>query len=91
MDLASLKNFVCNVAGIYVLWIVIHFACANWYPRFCAELSILGFIKSVFVAEAPHCVAMRWVIHNGGSVIHSMWLSIGIWLTGKFLTNVFNR
>jgi hypothetical protein len=88
MSFEGLKKFIFDVAGIYILWIVIHFICANLYPRFCAELSILGFIKSIFVAEAPHCVAMRWVIHNGGNVIHTMWLAIAVWLTGKFLSNV---
>ena len=81
-----IKNIV-EISGIYVLWITIHYICANLYPQFCAELSLFGFIKSIFVAESPHCVAMRWVIYHGGNIIHGMWTSIGIWITGKILTS----
>ena len=91
MNIETLKNFIFDVIGIYILWIAMHYACANLYPQFCAEKSLWGFIKSAFVAESPHCVAMRWVIYNGGNIIHTMWLALGIWLSGKFLTNVFNR
>jgi len=46
---------------------------------------MLGFIKSIFVAQAPHCIALRWIIYNGGLAINSMWVSIGIWVTTKML------
>ena len=88
-----IKNIVKNIVeitGIYILWIAIHYICANLYPQFCAELSLIGFIKSIFVAESPHCIAMRWVIYNGGNIIHGMWTSIGIWISGKILTNAAN-
>lgn len=84
-----IKNIV-EITGIYILWIGIHYICANLYPQFCAELGFIGFIKSIFVAESPHCIAMRWVIYNGGNIIHGMWTSIGIWISGKILTNATN-
>jgi len=82
---SALKN-IAEIAGIYILWIGMHFVCANIYPHFCAERTFFGFIKSIFVAETPHCVAMRWVIYNGGNVIHSMWTTLSIWISGKCLT-----
>jgi len=85
MNFESFKSFVCDVLGIYVLWIVIHYICANLYPQFCAENSFWGFIKSVFVSESPHCIAMRWVIYNSGNIIHNMWLSVGVWFSGKLI------
>lgn len=84
--IAFVYDFVYNIAGIFIVWIVLHYLAANLYSSFCAELSLLGIIKSIFVAQAPHCVAMRWVIYNGGNVINSMWLSIAVWFT----TKVFN-
>jgi cytochrome c oxidase assembly protein Cox11 len=86
MEFKTMANYVYDVAGIFILWIVIHYAAANFYPMFCAETSVYGFIKSVFVAQAPHCVAMRWLIYNGGNVINSMWTSVALW----FSTKIFN-
>lgn len=76
-------DFIINVCGIYLFWIIMHFAAANLYPIFCAELSIWGLIKSAFIVPSPHCQAMRWVITNGGSVINQMWVVLGTWLCGK--------
>ena len=88
MNIQVIKEWFFNIASIIIMWLLLHFAAANLYARFCAELSIFGFIKSIFVAEAPHCVAMRWVIYNSGSVIHTMWISIGIWIMGKMFKHV---
>ena len=44
--------------------------------------------KSAFVAPAPHCQAMRWVITNGGNIITQMWIVLGTWACGKiFIIN----
>ena len=86
----NVKQFIKNaieIAGIYILWISIHFICSNMYPHFCAEFTAIGFIKSMFVIEAPHCEAMRWVIYNGGNIIHGMWAAIGIWFTKQLLVH----
>ena len=88
---SSIKEWICNTAGIFMLWVCIHYIAANMYAHFCAELSLLGAIKSVFVTMAPHCVAMRWVIYNGGYVIHTMWVSIGVWIASKIFTNIFTK
>jgi hypothetical protein len=91
MDLISiLKNaskLVYDIAGISIIWIIIHYTAANLYSIYCAELTVVGFVKSVFIAQEPHCVAMRWIIYNGGNMIHSMWISIALWIT----TKVFNK
>lgn len=84
----SIKTFF-EFSGIYILWTLLHFAAANLYYRFCAELSFYGFIISIFVADSPHCIALRWIIFNSGSVIHSMWASIAIWISSKIFYNLF--
>ena len=45
----------------------------------------MDFLTSPFVAAAPHCVALRWVIYEGGNTITSMWLSLGTYLGAKLL------
>jgi hypothetical protein len=87
----SIKHWIFNIGGVFIIWILLHFTAANLYARFCAELSLIGFIKSIFVAEAPHCIAMRWVIYNGGATIHTMWISIGVWFTGKIFQKMISR
>jgi hypothetical protein len=51
---------------------------------------VLGFIKSIFVAQAPHCVAMRWLIYNGGNVINSMWAAVALWFSTKIFNNLLS-
>jgi len=91
MWIETIKNWIFNIAGIFIIWIILHYAAANLYAKFCAELSILGFIKSFFVSEAPHCLALRWLIYNGGTAIHTMWVTIGLWCTNKLLTSIFTN
>ena len=88
MNPKTIFSFIYEVAGIFIFWIVIHFMAANLYHRFCADLSIIGFIKSIFIAQAPHCIAMRWVIYNGGNMINSMWVSLAMWFTTKIFANL---
>lgn len=89
INLNIIKNslkIAYNIVGISIIWIIIHYTAANLYSNYCAELTIVGFVKSAFVAQEPHCVAMRWIIYNGGNMIHSMWMSVALWITAK----VFN-
>lgn len=55
MDL--IKNnciLVYDISGVFILWIGIHYSAANLYPIFCAELTMVGLMKSIFVAQEPH-------------------------------------
>lgn len=88
MEIRDIMKYVYDVAGIFILWIVVHYTAANLYPIFCAEKSLIGFIKSIFVSQAPHCAAMRWLIYNGGNVINSMWVSIALWFSTKIFNNL---
>ena len=88
MDFNTIKHHLYGISGSFILWIVIHYAAANLYPHFCAETTLFGFIKSIFVANTPHCVALRWVIYNGGNIINAMWSSIALWTTATLFNNI---
>ena len=88
MNIKSIFNAIYEAAGVFILWIIIHYIASNLYPKFCAELTFLGFIKSMFVAQAPHCIALRWIIYNGGIAINSMWISIALLITTKMLKKI---
>lgn len=83
-------QFLYDVSGVFIIWIVIHYLAANLYSLLCAELTMFGFMKSIIVAQEPHCIAMRWIIYNGGNMINSMWLSIAAWFTTKVFKNIIS-
>lgn len=73
------SSFV-NLFGIYLLWIVIHYAASHLYVKFCVPDNMYGFIVSPVIAPAPHCQALRWSIYNGGNSISAMWIILGAWI-----------
>ena len=73
------SSFV-NLFGIYLVWIVIHYAASHLYVKFCVPDNVYGFIVSPVIAPAPHCQALRWSIYNGGNSISAMWIILGAWI-----------
>lgn len=69
----------------YMAWVSAHYISTHIYTYFCTNNTFYGFLTSPFVAAAPHCVALRWVIYEGGNTITSMWLSLGTYLGAKLL------
>ena len=77
---------IYELCGIHILWTLLHYIASNLYPMFCAELGIIGFIKSIFITQTPYCIALRWLIYNGGNAINHMWTSIAIWVAAKIIS-----
>jgi hypothetical protein len=74
---------VNSVAGLYILWMVLHFVSANLYVYYCAHMSLFGFLMSPVLASAPHCRAIRWVLNSGAQSIDAMWIVLGTWVCSK--------
>ena len=70
-------TLVNNIAGIYLVWIVLHFVAAHLYVYYCANSS------SPMLVSAPHCRAIRWTIYNGAQSIDTMWIVFGTWLCSR--------
>ena len=85
IDFNTCKQLTIEVAGIYIVWILLHYVSSHLYVYFCTQCTILGFLMSPFVALAPHCSAMRWLIYVGGNNISLMWTFIGSWLMKKLV------
>jgi hypothetical protein len=77
--LQTAKTFLTSAAGVYAIWIVLHYISPHLYVRYCVPATITGFVMSVFIAPAPHCQALRWTIYNGGNAILAMWIFVGTW------------
>ena len=43
---------------------------------------------SPFLVSAPHCKAIRWVVHNGGNTIDNMWIMLATWICSKLFMKV---
>jgi hypothetical protein len=74
---------VNGVAGLYILWMILHFVSANLYVYYCAHMSLFGFLMSPVLASAPHCRAIRWVLNSGAQSIDAMWIVLGTWVCSK--------
>ena len=70
---------IYSMFGYYLMWVTLHYLAIHLYPIYCAPLTITGFILSPFMVSAPHCIAMRWLVNEGASVIITMWVAIGVY------------
>ena len=69
-----------RIAGIYVIWMFIHYIASHLYTYFCVPYTFLGFIAAPFLVTSPHCAGLRWCIVHGAETITAMWVIIGTWL-----------
>ena len=82
----GVAKFISQVAGVYLTWITLHYGAAHLYTKFCAHDTVVGFILSPFMVVAPHCRALRWVVHTASGVIENMWIVFGTWVCANILT-----
>ena len=89
LTISSMKEFIVrlfkDVIGAYVFWIVIHWLSSHFYLKYCVGNTIIGILMSPFIIPTPQCIAMRWIIFNGGRMIEVMWVVLGKWLIERLL------
>ncbi len=69
-----------KIAGIYIVWIFLHYIAAHVYVCWCVPATMIGFLLTPLMIPAPQCQALRWLIYNGGNFIMAMWVVIGTWI-----------
>lgn len=74
---------IWKIAGIYIIWIIIHFFASHLYVKYCTTYSIIGFLAAPIIISSPHCVGLRWCISHGASTITAMWIVIGTWFAAR--------
>ena len=82
---SNIMVFIQSFAMTYLVWISLHYACSHLYVEYCVPKGVIGFLYSPFMTPMPHCVAMRWVVYNGGKVIEVMWFMAGKWAVEKLV------
>jgi hypothetical protein len=87
--LFKIVKFFIGIAGIYIIWIFLHYVASHLYVRFCVPHTLYGFLLSPFLVATPYCIGLRWLVNNGANTIHSMWILLGSWFGSQFavLTN----
>ena len=70
-------KFIIRVSGIYLLWIVLHYAAAHLYVKLCVSNTVVGFLLSPFMIATPHCQGLRWIVYNAATIINNMWVLMG--------------
>jgi len=80
-------KYVYSATSIYFFWILMHYFSAQLYVYYCTPQGFYGFFISPFLVAAPHCRALRWIIHSGGNMVDNMWIILGTWLCSKMLLN----
>ena len=78
-------NFVIVKFGLYLLWVSMHYIASHLYVSWCVPSNLMGLIMSPFMAPAPHCFGLRWLIYQGGNSIMVMWSIFGVWLLSFIL------
>ena len=78
--------YMYNASCIYLFWIMLHYISAQLYIYYCVPPGLYGLFISPFLISAPHCHAIRWIIHNGGNMTDNMWIVFGTWLCSKIIT-----
>ena len=79
-SIKHISRIVVQSIGIYVVWTLIHYISAHIYVRICAPSGLYGFILSIILAPSHYCYAVRWALFNGGNVINTMWIVLGVWI-----------
>jgi hypothetical protein len=79
-------QYMYGASSLYLFWIMLHYFSTQMYVYYCAPRGFYGFLISPFLVAAPHCRAIRWIIHNGGNMVDNMWIILGTWLCSKIIT-----
>ena len=83
----SCVQYMYGASSLYLFWIMLHYFSTQMYVYYCAPRGLYGFLISPFLVAAPHCRAIRWIIHNGGNMVDNMWIILGTWLCSKIITS----
>ena len=71
---------------LFLIWVSIHYAAAHIYVMLCTPLSLIGYFKSIFLVSTPHCRALNWTLSNSASVIDSLWMIVGLYISNNVLS-----
>jgi len=85
----NIIRFVVKIAGMYLLWILLHYTASHLYVKLCVPCDLTGFLISPFLTSTPHCQGLRWLIYNGATMINNMWVVLGTWFCANLL--LFNN
>jgi hypothetical protein len=78
-------KFIIRISGLYIIWIILHYAASHLYIKLCVPNTVIGFLMSPFMTATPHCQGLRWLIYNAAIMINNMWILFGAWICSTLL------
>lgn len=78
-------KFTKEIAIGYALWMCVHWSCSNIYAHFCTPWSGMGFIKSFFLVQSPHCTAISWLTNVSITNVRNLVSVISGWCVFRIL------
>jgi hypothetical protein len=60
---------VIAFTAIYMVWVFLSYFSTHLYAHFCADWTVAGFLMHPFMAVAPQCGALRWLMVQGAAGI----------------------
>lgn len=79
----SIKKLIVVVTPVLTIFLL-HYVAANLYVKMCAELTLLGFIKSLVTTGSPVCNTLLSVVN----ITHNSYALLITGLIGGLLTYV---
>lgn len=76
-----------KVGWIYIIYCALHYCIPHIYTHLCVPMTIIGVLMSPFISQAPHCVALRWLLYNLGDNIKTMFMLLAGWFTNLLFAN----
>jgi hypothetical protein len=70
---------------VCLLWVIVHFLAAHVYVRWCVPPTWYGLFMTPFVASAPHCTGIRWVLNISSDKMVAMWSAVGLFVIAMVL------
>lgn len=90
-------SFTKNISAIlketllgYVAWTCVHWTCSNLYVSLCTPYTGIGFLKSFYLVQSPHCSAINWLGHISMTNVKDMFAVCSMWCMLRILSMTSN-
>ena len=70
--------------GLYLFWSLLHIGASNFYTKYCAKWSLMGWVTSGFKSITPECYYAQWVQNATSNCFGTWWFTCGTWFVTKF-------
>jgi hypothetical protein len=74
-------KYISTPIGMYIVWILLHYAAAHLYKMHCAASGLWGFLLSPLMASTPYCTGLVWILQHSVIKFMAIWTIVGSWIS----------